>query len=164
MDTKTEIRLDDDLHKTYKRTAAVGVAILASLFIYAIIIELIKKQFSPFTGFAPMPDATISVVRYGLLGVATIEFFIIRTINKVMLSANHSTGIVFSQRLMTTAVVTFALCESVALFGLVLFLLQGATSDFYLFLVVSLLYFSIFFPRYSAWEAWVKEKQQPRGR
>ncbi len=50
------------------------------------------------------------------------------------------------------AVITFALCEAVALLGLVLFLLAGNAMDFYIFMVISLGFFYLFFPKYDQWE------------
>ena len=47
---------------------------------------------------------------------------------------------------------TFALCESVAVLGLVLFLLAGNAMDFYVFMVISLGFFYLFFPKYDQWE------------
>ena len=55
-------------------------------------------------------------------------------------------------QLAQAAVITFALCEAVALFGLVLFLLAGNAMDFYVFMVISLGFFYLFFPKYAQWE------------
>lgn len=161
MDTKPAI----DLRKAYKTTVIIGLAMMASLLLYAILVETIKKQHAPFGGFAPMPLDTAATFRYALLGVAIAEFFLIQLLNKLILSAKAPVPGRFSravQKLMTSAVVTFGLCESVAIYGLVLFLVQGNPNDFYLFLLISLFYFSIFFPKYSTWEAWIKEREKAR--
>jgi F0F1-type ATP synthase membrane subunit c/vacuolar-type H+-ATPase subunit K len=156
-----------DLRKAYKTTVIIGLAMMASLLVYLIVVESIKKQHDPFGGFSPMPEA-IATLRYALLGVAVMEFFLIQLLNKLMLSAkapiqktpgNGQFGPEV-QKLMSAAIVIFALCESVAIYGLVLFLIQGNSNDFYIFLLISLFYFSIFFPKYSAWEAWVKEREK----
>jgi hypothetical protein len=47
-----------------------------------------------------------------------------------------------------------------AVYGLVLFLIQGDTTDFYLFLMISLIYFTIYFPKYEKWEEWVREREK----
>jgi hypothetical protein len=143
---------------------------MASLLVYFIVVETIKKQFDPFGGFAPMPAETAATFRYALLAVAIAEFFLIRLLNKLILSAKapmQKTAVTGqfgpeAQKLMSAAIVTFALCESVAVFGLVLFLIQGNSTDFYLFLLISLFFFSVFFPKYSAWESWVKEREKAR--
>lgn len=161
-----ETNTSADVRKAFRITAIIGLAMIASLAVYAVLVELITRQNAPFGGFTPMPDV-IDTLRYALLGAAVLEFPFIQILNKAMLSPkatffrNVSTAGPFSpdvQRLISSAIITFALCESVAIFGLVLFLVQGKTADFYLFLLISLFYFSIFFPRYGAWEAWMRER------
>lgn len=159
-----------DLRKAYKVTVIIGLALMASLLVYTIVVENIKKLFDPFAGFAPMPDDAAEMLRYVFLGITVLNLVLIGVLNKLILSAKapavKSPGYARfgaeARALMTAAMVTFALCESVALYGLVIFLVQGSSNDFYLFLLISLLYFSIFFPRYSTWEAWVKEREKFR--
>lgn len=163
---------NDDLRKAYRMTAFIGLAMIASLVVYAVVVELIKKQNAPFGGYSPMPPDVFSTLRYALMVVAAVEFFVIRLMNKLMLSGkvplqSSPTTVRFApelQRLVSAAVVTFALCESVAIYGLVLFLIQGNSGDFYLFLVLSLLFFSTYFPRYGTWEEWIagQEREQSR--
>ncbi len=162
---------NDDLRKAYRMTAFIGLAMIASLVVYAVVVDLIKKQNAPFGGYAPMPDAIV-MLRYALLGVAAVEFFVIRLMNRLMLSGkvplrNSPATARFApevQRLVSSSVVTYALCESVAMYGLVLFLIQGNTGDFYLFLAVSLFYFIVTFPRYGNWEEWVAEQEREQER
>ena len=66
------------------------------------------------------------------------------------------------QRLVTAAIVTYALCEFVAVYGLVLFLSQGNTSDFYFFLALSFACFGIHFPKYRPWEVWIAGRGRAR--
>lgn len=162
---------NDSLRKAYRMTAFIGLTMIASLIIYAVLVELIKKQNAPFGGFSPMPDV-IATLRYALLGVVAVEFFVIRLLNTLMLSGkaplrSSPATIRFApevQRLVSASVVTYALCESVAIYGLVLFLIQGNSGDFYLFLVLSLFYFSIYFPKYGKWEEWIAEQEREQAR
>ena len=164
-------RSNDDLRKAYRITAFIGLAMIASLIVYAVVVELIKEQNAPFGGFSPMPEV-IATLRYALLGVAALEFFVIRLLNTLMLSGkvplrSSAATVPFApevQRLVSASIVTYALCESVAIYGLVLFLIQGNSSDFYLFLILSLLYFSIFFPKYGKWEEWNAEQKREQAR
>ncbi len=59
------------------------------------------------------------------------------------------------QKLFSATIITYALCESVAIFGLVLFLTGGETFDFYLFIALSLTFFAVHFPRYGQWEEYL---------
>ena len=61
-----------------------------------------------------------------------------------------------------TAIIIFALCESVAVLGLVLFLLAGNALDFYILMTVSLGFFYLFFPKYDQWEQRVNGGGPPR--
>ena len=57
---------------------------------------------------------------------------------------------------MTVSIISFALCESIAIYGLVLFLINGGRPEFYLFLLVALAAFAIHFPRFGRWQEWVQ--------
>jgi F0F1-type ATP synthase membrane subunit c/vacuolar-type H+-ATPase subunit K len=159
---------NDDLRKAFRMTAFIGLAMIASLIIYTVMVELIKQQNATFKGFSPMPDDVLTMLRYALLAVAAVEFFAIRFLNTLMLSGKvpirssdatngFAPGV---QRLVTSSIVTYALCESVAIYGLVLFFIQGNSGDFYLFLILSLLCFSIYFPRYGTWAEWLAEQER----
>jgi F0F1-type ATP synthase membrane subunit c/vacuolar-type H+-ATPase subunit K len=153
------------LRKAYRTTVNIGLVMMAGLVVFAIVVELIKKQHATFNGFAPLSADAFTTLRYALLTFAAVEFFVIRMVNKAVLSAKAletrtaSAAAPFAQ-LMSAAIVTFALCESVALCGLVLFLIQGDTTDFYLFLMISVGYFTIHFPKYAKWEAWMREREK----
>jgi hypothetical protein len=64
--------------------------------------------------------------------------------------------------LTTAAVITYALCEAPAIFGLVLFFLGRNSSDFHLFLLCSLFYFAVYFPKFSRWEEWYRDQKVRR--
>ncbi|MEK6698144.1 MAG: hypothetical protein AABZ10_03775 [Nitrospirota bacterium] len=165
-----EIRLQDDLRKGYRLAALIGVLMIGSVLVYAVIAELIKESNAPFQGFIQMSD--IAMLRNVLLVVAAVEFIVIPVLNRVMLSGTvpprsasasgqHLPEI---KRLISSAFVTYALCESVAIYGLVLFLLNGNSSDLYLFIILSVLLFTVYFPKYSRWEAWFKARGKTAGR
>jgi hypothetical protein len=152
----------------YAIVSFIGASLVCSVLIYAIVVEVIKKKDSPFSGYAPLPDV-IDILRYTMLGIAVAQYFLIRYINKAILSqratmfsnrANAAvTKILTYSRLIVGPVIVYALCESVAIYGLILFLIQGKSFDFYLFMIISLSYFAIFFPRYNRWESWIKERE-----
>ena len=55
-------------------------------------------------------------------------------------------------RLLTASIVALAMCEAIAIYGLVLFLLGGRRADFYGFAAFALVGFAVYFPRRSQWE------------
>jgi uncharacterized RDD family membrane protein YckC len=61
------------------------------------------------------------------------------------------------QRLLILSIITYAFCESIAIFGLILFLMGGNSLDFYFFAGLSLMFYFIFFPRYYQWEEYLSQ-------
>lgn len=123
----------------------IGLAMIASVFLYAVIVEVFKRYYEPFTGFADLPPHLADMIKYVLLAVALVFFLLIRVLQNRLAA--------LSPRLLPSiAIMSFALSEAVAVFGLMLFLLTGNSLDFYLFFAVSLFLFYIYFPRYNEWE------------
>ena len=100
-----------------------------------------------------------------------VIFFVIRFVNSLFLKPKEKGGPSPDTRLRqssgalpefgiltTAAVITYALCETPAIFGLVLFFLGRNSSDFYLFMLCSLFYFAVYFPKFSRWEEWYREQ------
>ena len=127
----------------------IGLAMIAAVFVYAGVVELLKWQMAPFTGFAKLDPGTVDLIKYIFLALAAAQFFIIKALQKILPA--HSV-----EQLSLAAIITFALCESVAVLGLVLFLLAGQALDFYIFMVISLGLFYLFFPKYEQWEERVR--------
>ena len=145
----------DSLKKAHQIAFTLNVAIVGTLIIYAIVIEIIRRKFAPFTGFGGMSD--ISVIRYLFYGIVVINIFVIRFLRNMILrklSADDTQSII--RKLFRSAVITAALCEVPALLGLLLFLLAGSIRDFYQLAGLSFILVFLHFPRYGNWEAWIK--------
>lgn len=137
-----------DLAQHYRVTRTIGAAMIASLLVYAIVVQLIRITFAPFEGFARFPQW--EVLRYAFVGLAVAAAALIQVLRRRLLAARPA-GMVPGLALQTASIVTFALCEAVGVFGFVLFLVGGSVVDFYFFLVLSLVLFGIYFPRYDQW-------------
>jgi F0F1-type ATP synthase membrane subunit c/vacuolar-type H+-ATPase subunit K len=137
------------LKARYLAVNFIGLAMIASVFVYAGVVELIKWQLAPFAGFATLAPQTVVYFKYAFLALAAAQFVIIKAVQKILPAPSV-------EKLSLTAIITFALCESVAVLGLVLFLLAGNSMDFYIFMVISLGFFTLFFPKYDQWEQLVK--------
>lgn len=129
----------------------IGLAMIASVFVYAVIVEIFKRYYAPFTGFADLPPHLADMLRYILLFVALVFYLLIRVIQKRLTAKSP-------KLLPSIAIATFALCEAVAIFGLMLFLLTGNSLDFYTFFATSLFLFYLFFPKYDQWERLMAEQ------
>ncbi len=136
---------DQQLKIRYLRVNFVGLAMIGSVFIYALVVEVLKRTLAPFAGFGGFTPAQAQTLKYLLVALAFANFVIIKIIQKVL-------GAGSAEKLVRATVVTFALCEAVSLFGLALFLLDGNAMDFYTFMFLSLFYFWLFFPKYQDWE------------
>jgi len=137
------------LKSRYLAVNFIGLAMIASVFVYAGVVELIKWQLAPFAGFAKLDPHTVALIKYAFLALAAAQFGIIKAVQKILPAPSV-------EKLSLTAVITFALCEAVAVLGLVLFLLAGNAMDFYVFMLISLGFFYLFFPKYEQWEQRVK--------
>jgi len=123
----------------------IGLAMIAAVFVYAGVAELIKWKLAPFAGFAKLDPQTVAFIKYAFLALAATQFGIIKAVQKIL-------PVRSVENLSLTAIIIFTLCESVAVLGLVLFLLNGNSMDFYIFMVISLGFFYLFFPKYEQWE------------
>jgi F0F1-type ATP synthase membrane subunit c/vacuolar-type H+-ATPase subunit K len=132
----------------------IGLAMIAAVFVYAGVVEVIKWKLAPFAGFAGLEPHTAAQIKYIFLALAAAHFGVIKAVGKILPSRSV-------ENLSTTAVITLALCEAVALLGLVLFLLAGQAMDFYIFMVISLGFFTLFFPKYDQWEERLRAADSP---
>ncbi|MFA5110948.1 MAG: hypothetical protein WC443_06060 [Desulfobaccales bacterium] len=137
------------LKARYLTVNFIGLAMIAAVFVYAGVVEVIKWRWAPFAGFASLPAATASLLEYIFLALAAGQYFVIKIIQKIVISQSVD-------NLPQAAIISFALCETVAVFGLVLFLLTGNGLDFYVFMVISLGFFYVYFPKYEQWEELMK--------
>jgi F0F1-type ATP synthase membrane subunit c/vacuolar-type H+-ATPase subunit K len=145
----------DNLKKSHQMALTLNAAIIATLIIYAIVVEIIRRQFAPFTGFGGISD--ITPIRYLFYGVVVVTIFVIRFLRNMMLrksSTDDSQSLI--RKLLRSAVITASLCEVPALLGLLIFLLAGSIRDFYQLAGLSFILVFLHFPRYGNWEAWVK--------
>ena len=137
------------LKSRYLAVNFIGLAMIAAIFVYAGVVEIIKWQWAPFHGFAKLPTQTESLLRYIFLALAGVQYVVIKAVQKIVQAKSLD-------NLPQAAIITFGLCESVAMLGLVLFLLCGNAMNFYLFMVISLGFFYLFYPKYEEWEQMIR--------
>jgi hypothetical protein len=138
-----------DLKKRYLAVNFIGLAMIGSVFAYLVVVEVLKRALTPFSGFASLPKSTANLLTFIFLFLSLGNYFLIRFVPKKLVEQSP-------QNLPQAAIITFALCEAVAVYGLALFLLAGNSLDFYIFFAFSLFLFYIFFPKYEAWERIVR--------
>jgi F0F1-type ATP synthase membrane subunit c/vacuolar-type H+-ATPase subunit K len=160
---------EKELKKNYLSLAIIGAGMVISVIIYAVVGEVIAKQNAPFSGFVKGFDQ-IDTLRYILLAVSVVILGVAGVARKALLSDKLSKfmvkpnaqstggGPVFAQ-FNSAHVIVFALCESVAIYGMVLFLIAGSRFDLYLFIAISLAGYAVYFPRYSQLKAWALKRE-----
>ncbi len=124
-----------------------GWQLLGSLVLYAIVLNLFQQARAPFSGYAPgLPHNLLRAI-FAVLALAGLG--LARFLQRSILERPASP---VSALLTTAALVALALCEAIAIYGFVLFLLTGRASDYYLFAALSAVGFALYFPRREAWQ------------
>jgi hypothetical protein len=157
----TAVFIKGNLRRGYKLSIILGIIMVLHLALYTIIVELIKITYEPFSGFAPNPK--LDLLRYVLIGMAILSFFFFKLIRYLSIKRpiKHNMDIKkLIHQLIYLSLFTYAICESVAIYGLVLFLMAGSSLDYYLFLFPCIFFLYIYFPRYSEWEDRVKQLEE----
>lgn len=132
------------MQQQFKVTNYIGLAMMGAVFFYALLVLAISKSYLPIKLHPSLNMTVLTNLSYAFLILAVADYFILSFIRKLSLKSVTA--------LQPLAIVIFALCESVSILGLVLFLLSGKANDFFIFMVISLLYFYLFYPKYADWE------------
>ncbi len=155
---------DESLRRGYRTAVVIGCAMIFSVLVYAGIVEYLCQSKAPFAGFAPVTPDVFGTLRLVLLGGCLLDFALIPFLRNRVLSAQIQGGAqaagplpALVGRLIAASMISFALCESIAIYGLVLFLMNGARSEFYLFLGLSFVALAIHFPRLERWQEWARK-------
>ena len=143
--------------ETGRRVAAmIYGAMMGSVLLYAVAVEVVNFSQAPFSGFAA--STMDPMVRYSLWGVALLQIILIGLVRRSLLAKSASAAPVASvAKLITVAIVTAALAEIPAILGLVLFMVSGLRADFYGLLTLSLALLATWFPRLESWREWAAE-------
>jgi hypothetical protein len=144
------------LRKAYRTSSLVGAAVIASLFLYAVVVEVGRAWLKPFLGFARVENAL--VLRYVFYAAAIVIVISSRILNSLILrKSRQADPKAVIRKLSLAAIVSMTLGEGPAVMGLALFLLGGFSRDFYMLLIVSLFLEFMYFPRLRNWEDYLKD-------
>ena len=154
---KEEGILMEGLKSNYRRAVFLWIAMVGGIFIYLILVELLKSEVHFYQKDSSSPE--VMPIKYFLLSFTALTLFLIWFVRRQILRGEAAKQIKSSSRLLIASVATHALCETVAITGLTFFLLTRNPLSFYPFLVLSLTLFTYFFPRYAQWKEWVAKVQ-----
>ncbi len=121
----------------------VHLALIAAIFVYALTVELCVSQLAPFDGFVPGIMGFLGTLRVILALVALLDL----GIAFLFLWQPHRV-----QTVGAAFVLAYVNLESLAIYGLVLFLLCGHRLDFYLFATPSLVGLLLLWTQTDRWD------------
>ena len=151
-----EMEQTTDLKKAFQTAVVIAAAMMATLAIYILTVEIFRSQFKPFSGLMAIDPGFMT--RYIFYILAAVQVIILRVIRGFLLKKSPGDDkVTLIRKLFRTTIITFALCELPALLGLTLFLLSGLYKDFYILTAISLILMFMFFPRYTNWAEWISQ-------
>jgi len=152
-----ETELEEKLNQAYRVTAIIAGALVASVLVYAGVVELLDRL-NP--SVEPMDRATRHLLRQVFRGLSLASFPLLAWL-RGRSGQPGAEPLARLERLRTLTLIRLALAESIAIYGLALFLLTRDALDFYFLLMVSLLCFIAVFPRYDRWKQAFGATMQP---
>ena len=156
---------EEELRKGYKFAIMTGVMMLSGLVVLVIILNQLLKQGNLRAAQDP------AIVIFGhifILGEAVFAYFLLKLLPKLVLNninmpGNQATSLKWSVpviKLLMTNIIAFAICESVAIGGVVFYFNTAEILHLYLGIGLSLILYWPYFPRYRQWQEWVVEYER----
>lgn len=142
--------------KAAQRRAAIQMAaMLAGIFVFVIVVEVLRRN----PGFSARSSDDFEVGRIVFYAVAISLVFIINVVHGFILKGEKSDDIVRIVATLTkVSVIVSALAETPVILGLVLFVVWGYHTDFYILGFVSLYLMFRHFPFYGQWEKFARQR------
>lgn len=152
------------MRQQFKITNYIGLAMIGSIFLYAFLVIAMDKGYLSFldSGGTALNAATLAKIKYLFILISAAVFLlfkfrknnILQFFQKQYAKSPYPTVL----PLFAFTLLVFALCEVIGIYGLVLFILSRNTTDFFIFMTISLLYFYLFYPKYAEWEQFINQK------
>ena len=154
------------LQQQFKITNYIGLVMIGSVFIFAFLVFAIEKGYFSFleNGNQKVDVAVVTKIKYLFILISVVIFLIIKFMKNYLLRffQKQYAKSLYPQvlPLFALTLLVFALCETISIYGLVLFILSRNPNDFFIFMAISLLYFYLFYPKYADWERISNQKLQ----
>jgi len=141
----------EKVHAAHRQSMIIMASIASSLIGYALVVEALRRM-QP--DAVPVPAADVlRMVFFALAGVVIFATSLTKTMLLRSVPPGPEARI---SRLRTTSILTAALSEVPAVFGLASFLTIRRRGDFYILLVVAAYMIVRHFPQRDAWELYVR--------
>ena len=135
----------------YKQTVTIALAIVTALPIYVVVAEILTRNAA-----RAQLVGTLSTLRIVFFVIAGIVIFTTTIVKGVLLRSAPADAAGRVARLRSATIISLALAEIPAIFGLVRVMLGSARADFYMLLAISGYMMVRHFPRRGAWEDYVR--------
>jgi hypothetical protein len=143
------------LKEAHRRARIQMSSILASLVIFVLIVEILKRR----PGMTGAGAGEFEVLRIVFYAIAISMVFAINLVHGFMLKSTKTDDITqIAAKLTTITIVMSALSETPLILGFVLFLGWGYNADFYILGFVSLYLMIRHFPYYGQWEKFARSR------
>jgi hypothetical protein len=136
------------LRDRHRVVTVIAVAMVISVGVYWVVVELTARL----QKFTPAFPGEVRI-GYVALAAGVIAAYAASIVRRSMLARGPADA---GARIQVAGIVTFALAETPAVFGLVAFMLTGLREVAYPLFVVALAAHAVYFPRWSQWEEWAR--------
>jgi hypothetical protein len=144
----------EKLKSSYRKAVFLWMAMTGGIFIYLLLVELLKPEVHFLKKDSSSPE--VMPMKLFLLSFTAMTLLLIWFVRRQMLGGKGPQATRNrASRLLICSLATNLLCETVAISGLTLFFLTGSPLSFYPFMLLSMVLFAYFFPRFGEWKEWV---------
>jgi ABC-type Mn2+/Zn2+ transport system permease subunit len=156
MNTQTSGRFELSLEGVHRVAVLVNVALIGSLISYAMIVEILKNKLNVYETLAPLDVIRAVFFAVGIGLVLAVKYLRGVLLTKTPGEASH----LLVTKVQRYSIIAAMFSETPGVLGLVLFMMGGARTDFYILLIMSLGMFAVNFPRLSRWKEWLGSAHQ----
>jgi hypothetical protein len=150
-----------DLAARYRIATIVAVVMMTSVLVYAGVVALLDRV----VGWKPAASADPqfeTIVRVLLTALAAAAFLGVPVAQRALLDRPPMPGDTPGLWLLKSTFITFAIAESAAIAGLVLFVVTADARGAWLLMGLALLAMVVWFPRRERWEAYERNLSRHR--
>ena len=143
----------NDFQRIFQKARYIYLGFILSLVIYVIVIELVSSCIQP------IQTSPLTTIRLVIYGISVLVVLSLKSLRSLLLRKNpRDDDSDRLRKLNITLLMTAVICEIPAYLGLVIVLIGGAKRDFYFLCGLSFILLFLYFPRYSVWKDWFKDR------
>ncbi len=156
----------EELKRKYRLDCFIGYSMFGAVLCYGVMAFLIRRTF----GAPPIPSQDVQNIRYFFWMITIVLFVSVPYAKKWILQSSRPvifTGMetpgpasLLMQKFLTARLAGYMVSETLALLGLLLFMITKNFKDFYSLACLSVISLVLQLPQYSQWETWLKRQTE----